>query len=380
MLAGERVGSLQLATATAREWDAAAVIRAVVAILLLLAPLAGMAHQASDSFIFIEGEQVRLDLALRDLLQVQNLDVDGDGHVRWGELQSAEPGLRRYLAAHLQLLNGSEPCALSFTLVGPHHYQNTPYAVWKIQSPCLQHGGELQLNYRILFATDPGHRALYRLSEPWGRGAGALSPLRPSLEFGAAAPSPAQTFKAFFQHGIMHLLIGYDHLAFLLVLVLPVLNVHRRTGSALATLRELAVVVTMFTAAHSMTLAAATLGWLALPARLVEVAIAASITLAAGLAFAPRPHVQRYLALGFGLVHGLGFAGVLAELLSQDRSLLLALISFNLGVEVAQLALVVLSVALLYPLRQHWLFARVVSPLSLGLMAAAGLYWALLRL
>jgi hypothetical protein len=116
---------------------------------------------------------------------------------------------------------------------------------------------------------------------------------------------------------------------------------------------EVVKVVTSFTVAHSITLSVAALGILSFPARLVESAIAASVVLAALNNI--RPLVTRRLwliAFGFGLVHGLGFASVLADLALPRDALLLALLGFNLGVEVGQLVLVGLFFGLVWAWRR----------------------------
>jgi len=133
--------------------------------------------------------------------------------------------------------------------------------------------------------------------------------------------------------GIEHIATGYDHLLFLMALLM---------GAARfwATVR----VVSAFTVAHSLTLALAWYGILAPPARLVEVSIAASIGWVAGENFLGRGGTHRWLlAGGFGLIHGLGFYGALRDLGLVEAGLVMTLIGFNLGVELGQVALVALA-------------------------------------
>jgi hydrogenase/urease accessory protein HupE len=142
--------------------------------------------------------------------------------------------------------------------------------------------------------------------------------------------------------GVFHILTGVDHLLFVLGLFLLVGRRWRLLG-----------VLTAFTVGHSVTLAAATLGWVAVPQQPVEAMIALSLVLVAyeiahGRSLA-RPH---FLALGFGLLHGLGFAGALAETGLPRHSLALALGAFNIGVELGQIFFVaVLALVLRKPWR-----------------------------
>jgi HupE / UreJ protein len=180
---------------------------------------------------------------------------------------------------------------------------------------------------------------------------------------GREAPRPAGVTPlettgatAFFVLGIEHLLDGYDHLAFLALLLLG-------TVGARGSLRDAARVVTAFTVAHSLTLALALSGRVRVPAAAVEATIAASIVVMAVLlvraVLRRRPTATGHwgLAFGFGLVHGLGFANVLVELL-QGSSLAGALVAFNLGLESAQLGLVLVSLPAILWLARHPALAR----------------------
>jgi len=146
----------------------------------------------------------------------------------------------------------------------------------------------------------------------------------------------------FLPAGVHHILIGPDHLLFLVGLLL--------LGG---TLRQLALVVTAFTLAHSLTLSLAVLGVVSPPARLVEPAIALSIVYVGvdNLLVRQGRDLRAWIALGFGLVHGLGFASVLREMELPRRALGVSLVSFNLGVEVGQLMVVVAVATALATLR-----------------------------
>ena len=139
-------------------------------------------------------------------------------------------------------------------------------------------------------------------------------------------------------------------------------------------------VVTAFTLAHSVTLTLATLGIVALPSRLIESLIAASVVLAALNNVVPL--VQRRLwlvAFAFGLVHGLGFATVLAELGLPRHALAVSLVAFNLGVELGQLAIVALLLPLIFALRETSLYPRLLLRAGSSAIAALGGLWLLER-
>jgi hypothetical protein len=203
-----------------------------------------------------------------------------------------------------------------------------------------------------------------------------------TLRAGAGSPS----LLAWIHAGIDHIFSGRDHIAFVLSLLLVVM-LYRGAGSggptwhtrALApTLRSTATVVTAFTIAHSMSLIAASLGWVHLPGQLVESLIALSIVYTA-FEDIVRPDVRwRYaLTFGFGLVHGLGFASVLAELL-PPHDVIVPLLCFNLGVELGQLSIVLVALPVLFAVAR-WLgaerYRRGLMPVLAGIIVVLGLNW-----
>ncbi len=192
--------------------------------------------------------------------------------------------------------------------------------------------------------------------------------------------------------GVWHIWIGFDHILFLLSLLLPAVGAwvagvggQRPGGSRRATWQpvprlgvavwEVLRIVTAFTLAHSITLSLATLGWVSLPSRLVESTIAASVVLAALNNVFPFFQGRRWMvAFAFGLIHGFGFASVLADLGLPRDALALALLGFNLGVEAGQLAIVAVFLPLAYLLRHSKFYRWVVlwgGSLAIAAIAAA---------
>ena len=187
-----------------------------------------------------------------------------------------------------------------------------------------------------------------------------------------ASPSPRSFFVRFFVLGVEHILTGYDHLLFLCGLLV----VCRK-------LKTMVTIITCFTVAHSITLALAALGWVAVSGKIVEPLIAASIVYV-GLENLWRhgePRARWLLTAGFGLIHGFGFAGALiaSGLGANGTPMLVPLFSFNLGVEAGQLAVAAVFVPLLWQLRKWPPFERRGATIVSGLVALAGAYWLLQR-
>ena len=192
-----------------------------------------------------------------------------------------------------------------------------------------------------------------------------------------------RTALSFVWQGMWHVWIGYDHLIFLLLLLLPAVvrlgGSERGRGRAIAL--DLARIVTAFTVAHSITLGLATTALVRLPARPIEVAIALSLVIAGLMNLAPRLFRFRLpLAFGFGLVHGFGFANALAGLDTGGSPVWPVLVGFNIGVELANLAVIAAVLPLLlWTGRFAWYAPRAMPAVSL-LAAAIGAAWMLQRL
>ena len=238
--------------------------------------------------------------------------------------------------------------------------------------------------YDPIIEAIPAHEAVVVLTDSADEIStpGVLTASQPSLAVTDGAQ--AVPLGDMLRHGFHHVLEGADHLLFLLTLLLPaplvaVAGRWRRGDGLLPTARRVIHVVTAFTLGHSLTLVAAALGWVTVPGRPVEVLIAASVGVAA--VHAVRPLAVRgaaAIAVGFGLVHGLAFAGILADLGLDGTTSLLALLAFNLGIELAQLATVTLVLPSLYVLSRTRAYPAVrTAAAGLALVAAVG--WGLDR-
>jgi hypothetical protein len=382
-------------------------VRALLASALALAALATQAHKPSDSYLTLtvpaaptEGAplavQGRWDIALRDLDLAIGLDTDADGQLTWGEVRAHHAEIARHALARLALRRGGQPCTATAgeQLVDEHTDGTYTVLPLAFECPAAPAAASLEVEYRLFAELDPMHRGLLRrVGPPAGPGtelptrSALFGPQEPVQAFdlgraGAGAVAGWRAFVDYAREGVWHIWIGFDHILFLVSLLLPAVFVWRggawqpasRTGeAALDVLR----VVTAFTVAHSLTLSAATLGWLRPPSRWVESAIALSVVLAALNNLRPLVHGRRWaVAFGFGLVHGFGFASVLADLGLPPGALALSLLGFNVGVELGQLAIVALLLPPAFLLRRTRLYRRGVfvgGSIVIALLATAWL-------
>lgn len=369
-------------------------VRACTGLLLWLLAVTSAAHQPGNSRLLLRADEggrveLRWDVALADADLAIGLDARGNrnGEVEPGEAAAGEGALFAYGLERLHLATGGRDCPLRARR--PVQLAERPGGrslVLRFQADCAAVGDDgITLRSALLFDADAAHRSLLR--GQWGEGvaqSGVLTAGRPAFTLVRQARA-ARAFKSYFGEGIRHVLEGGDHLLFLLGLFLPVaLRWDGRRwpplDSPLQSLQQASVVVTAFTLAHAATLCLAALGVLSLPTRWVESAVAASV-LFAGLNNL-RPVVTRrlwLLAAGFGLIHGSAIAGALLELGLPAQGRVWALLGFNLGVEAAQLALVLFGVPVALALR-HWPGYRlaILIPGS-ALVALAGLVWLLDR-
>ncbi|MBI4205651.1 MAG: HupE/UreJ family protein [Betaproteobacteria bacterium] len=360
-------------------------MRAILAILLLGLCALAHAHKPSDSYLTLQTEAGRVqgqwDIALRDLEFAVGLDANGDGEITWGELKARHGEVASYALARLQVAVGSAGCALRATdhLVDQH--SDGAYAVIRFEAACPELAGKIAVGYSLFFDLDPTHRGLARIETGGVTQTAVFSPERRLQQFDLTAPSVARQIVAYAREGVWHIWIGYDHVLFLLSLLLPAVwtreaNAWRAAPRFAPAFWEVFKVVTAFTIAHSITLSVAALGIVTLPSRLVESAIAASVLLAALNNPFPLVSARRWaIAFCFGLVHGFGFASVLTDLGLPRGALVSSLFGFNLGVEIGQLAIVSAFLPLAYALRNTWFYARVVFTGGSALVALFAAIW-----
>jgi hypothetical protein len=372
----------------------AAGLRVVLGSLLLaLAPGAAMAHKSSDAYLQLapgDGRmEVRWDIALRDLDMALDLDSDADGKLTWGEVRAAWPRIEAYVLPQLAI--GGCPLVAGGRAL--ERRIDGAYAVLTLTSTCTLRA-EPTIGYSLFADIDPTHRGIakivrtgqapqLRVLEPAAGAAAGAAAASASATPGraeGAAPKAASPWQ-FLAEGVHHILTGYDHVLFLLCLLLP--SVMRRTPTGWQPVERLgqavwpvAGIVSAFTLAHSMTLALAALKIVSLSPAFIEPAIAVTIVLAALDNVLPIFPVRRYVvAFFFGLIHGFGFAGVLGELDLPSGAFAWALLQFNVGLEAGQLLIVVVVTAALFLLRKRSAYPRLVIGAGSVLAMAIGLAW-----
>ncbi len=340
------------------------------------------AHKASDSYLWLESRgteiDLRWDIALRDLEIVIGIDADHDRRITWAEVQAQQARIDAYALSHLTITADDTACAATATakhLIDSH--SDGGYLVIRQRLHCTAQPAALRVDYNLLFEADRSHRGLVNVSTGDIERSAVLGESSRTVLINLTQDNAFARFTTFVREGVHHIWIGYDHILFLVSLLLAPAVVGTRT-TANAThgngdsLMETFKIVSAFTVAHSVTLALAASGTVTLPPALIEIAIAASVVIAAiNNLRALLPARIWLVAFVFGFVHGFGFANVLAELNTPGQSFWNALLGFNVGVELGQIVIV----AAIWPLLRWiaWYPAAMRRTVTVASAAIAGL-------
>jgi hydrogenase/urease accessory protein HupE len=358
----------------------------VLAVLLALAAPCGRvaAHQVELSSARLElsaDRAVRLELAMKgsDVDRVAGTKIVDmqTGLVDAGRLAASTAPIVTYVTAHIGVVSADgAPCRLAPVTVAPDEDGIVARLAWS----CDAAGGDLVYRSTLLVDAEPAARQVVLIGGGKEPAQALLDATRTELRLTAPPPTLLEVIGRYSEAGIEHIFLGYDHIAFLIAIVLWA----RR-------LWPVVKIVTAFTIAHSITLSLAALGIIVVPSVIVEPAIAASIVFVAVENFFSRDIDRRWRdTFGFGLIHGFGFAAALQEFGLPRGNIAAALGAFNLGVEIGQVAIVSLVIPALILLDRAFASPSVTShapalrPAPLvyllsGGIAVLGCYWVLER-
>jgi hypothetical protein len=343
------------------------------------------AHKPSDSYLRITGGAEHLtaewDIALKDLEFLIGLDANQNGEITWGELKSQRQAIAAHALSRLRIAADGKTYNLQVADLLVTQHSDGAYAVLSLEMDCPGDAAVLDIHYNLLFDVDPTHRGLVLFT---GRGVASthvLSPSEPMLELRTGETALWASFADYVREGVWHIWIGYDHILFLLSLLLPAVLVRREGtwqpvesfGPACVSVLK---IVTVFTLAHSITLWLAVMEYVTLPSRFVESTIALSIVVVALNNLWPVLPLSGWaIAFVFGLVHGFGFANVLNDLGLTDVTLALSLLGFNVGAELGQMAVVLVFFPLAFLMRNTFVYERLVFRTGSLLIALVAGLW-----
>jgi hydrogenase/urease accessory protein HupE len=345
----------------------------VVALLLLLAapPAAPHATQLSSAQLHLEGYMVRgrLELNARDLDAALGTRLVAGNEVSAEALASEAQRITGYVLPRARMLGaaGSGCAGRALQLAGKGDHVVIE-AAWS----CPPISGPLTYEATLFHDIDPAARHMLTVAGDVRRMA-LLGVGNPRTQLAHTQAALGEVLLHYLVAGVEHIAIGYDHIAFLLAVI-----AWGRTAWPLIG------VVTAFTVAHSITLTLAVLGLVHVPSRFVELAIALSVVYVAAENFVVRDLRRRaWIALAFGLIHGLGFAAVLRDYGLPQEALVPALAAFNAGVELGQVGIVLAALVAVRFVERHGATPapnpRLVHAISAAVLLL-GLVWTVQRI
>ncbi len=350
--------------------------RLLCLMLLLCTPMMAAAHETTRSYLTLGRDQgtltLNLRLAYRDIDVAVWLDADMDGRVTWAESQVRLPDVLTYVQSRLTFDAGG-PCTLMQAGAGVSINGGIDYMDLHLAGQCPDATAPLTVRSQLFVELDPEHRLFLTVQGDGLSTTSVLGPQRTFMTIAAQSSGVLATFLSYLRAGVEHLLGGADHIVFLMVLMLPaVATTANPRRAALGVL----MAATGFTIAHALTLSAATLQVLRPRSDVIEALVALSIIVTAADNIRPfLPAPRAVVAAFFGLIHGFGFATVLGGLSLSSGTLAIALLGFNIGIELAQIGIILVTMPALYMLRG----GRVLLWAGSGAAIAIGLYWCALR-
>lgn len=348
-----------------------------------------MAHKASDSYLKIRGSQSELQIqwhiAIKDLELIIGVDSNRDGDVTWGELKSKQNEISAHALSHLKFSADGKSCELQLIEMLFIEHSDGGYAVLDLSTGASSSSELMKVEYSFLFDADPTHRGLVLYENNGVAATYVLSPDKSVIEFNAGDVGLLSTLIDYTREGVWHIWIGFDHILFLVSLLLPAVLIRQKkqwshVEEFKPAFHTVLKIVTVFTIAHSITLWLAVMEYVTLPSQLVESAIAFSIIVSALNNLFPILNFRGWaIAFLFGLIHGFGFANVLLDLGLSSVALGISLFGFNVGVELGQLAIVVVFLPIAFMIRKSKFYEFAILRLGSILIAGIALIWLIER-
>jgi hydrogenase/urease accessory protein HupE len=317
--------------------------------------------------------EATLTLAVKDAVQLVELDEDHDGIVTQDEFAQTRSQLETAVARQLFIVPDGK-VANAQSVRSRLDQNNNVEVLLNFDAVGFS---SLEIQSKIIASLPFGHRQYLQVQNSAGETVFerllSAAADRATVEMADAHSSigafeAVHSFANFLCLGVKHILTGYDHLLFLFGLLL----VARGFLSSLG-------IITSFTIAHSITLAVATLHVVQIPSRIIEPLIAASIVFVGieNLLRGDIPKARRMVPFGFGLIHGFGFASALREagIGSGTGGILLPLFSFNLGVEIGQIMVAAVALPIIWKLRENPMFIVRWAPACSAAVVLLGSFW-----
>jgi hydrogenase/urease accessory protein HupE len=310
-----------------------------------------------------------------DIMRLINVDADGDNEIRWWEVTEQRENIQLLLQQSVRFYSNQDVCKLNM-----HLLNNEPAALGQMLSidftvDCNNRPAT-DIAYSFLSGIDPLHQCVYeirqiepQIEQETLRGILSENNNRVSL-MDTRVPKALIDYLIY---GIKHIFTGWDHLVFVFLLALATVIAKRKSTGKTVSTNQLVICVSLFTLAHSITLAITTMTNLSVPNRLTEIIIALSVAWTGWLVVKERSAPEYWVVFVFGLVHGLGFSSVLIQWSQTTTSSFVLLLGFNIGIELGLVMCLAAALPAVIVLSRTEIFQQSIrsAPLSLLAVGAA---------
>ncbi len=311
-------------------------------------------------------QKIVLDFESDNLEKFITLDENSNSLVSWREIRAKKQEIINFVLPHIEILADGVKCKKDVINFEIYRRIHQSYIKLFIDLSCPKPKDEITIFYDLFFDIDSGQKAFISFKDQNNSQPMILSSLKSKISISLKKASKLQSFLNFLVEGIWHIWIGFDHILFLLMLLIPSVIYYEKKritpqNSLKKTLINVLKIVTAFSVAHSITLALSVLDIVSVNTKIIEIIIALSVLFTAlNNLFGFIKTKIWLIAFGFGLIHGFGFANILNEMLLTSRQVVQSLLGFNLGVEIGQIIIVSLVVPLLFMVRRSLFYKYVV--------------------
>ena len=324
-----------------------------------------------------------VDFESDNLEKFMKLDDNDNGIVSWKEIRAHRGEIEKFVLSHVQIAVDGRDCLKRVEKFEVYRRVHQSYIKLYLSLDCALPKDAIDLKYDLFFDVDKDQKAFVKIADDNRSKPLILSDRKVEVKLSLEKESLFTAFKNFLVEGIWHIWIGYDHILFLLMLLVPSVYYYR-DGRPLPrqsfkdVLIEVLKIVTAFSVAHSITLGLSVSEMVTLNTQFVEVAIALSVLFTAVNNLHPMVTKHAWImAFLFGLIHGFGFANVLHDLIVKNSSDFLAMLfGFNLGVEIGQLVIVAAVLPVLYILEKTVFYRNFILYGFSALTACIAAIWA----
>ena len=368
------------------------------------------AHQFSTAHAKLEPNgdnqyQGYIAVSLQDLQEELSIDPDNDGRLKWREVIDSMPVIDTYLTNHITFWQQPENTVtdqnISLLDKSPAiaclvEWSNSPklselygerllQISFLISCPTTTEAiAYLSLKYSAFFDSLNDHKLLLTWLYNDNERFFIIDSNQQKIDLKFVSSSVLDTIAFYLYQGVIHIWLGLDHVLFVLALILPFAWLRFRRGRFSSTqslvLKDLIILITSFTLAHSITLTLTALNLLSIPSQWAEIGIAISVAFTAINILTQWIKKLGVITFLFGLLHGMGFAGALSELGLSQTYKISSILAFNLGVEIGQIAIIFLLFPMLSRLRKTQTLQYRLVPTLAVLIAIMGGYWVIERI